>query len=529
MNRIVALFLAVIFFANCSKQPEWDVDVYAPLLQSKLYIQDAIEDSLLATDAENALSLMYTSELFSFKVDSLFNIPDTTTEESFSIPIGNIQLAPGQQFVNDTIESEYSIQDVQLRFAKVRSGSVSVKLSSSIPEVTIFTYSLPYATLNGVPFQVVESIPAGSISNPTSIVKTYDLSGYILDLRGKNQNRYNTLLSIIQAEVDPNGSIVNVSGGDFVKIENTFSEIIPEYARGYFGNRIEVEQDVDSNTFFSNIKAGTLSLEEADLTLTVLNEAGLDLRVNIEELEAINTQNQTAVELTGDVIDGLINLSRAQEASPGNLPITPSSYQTSVDETNSNLPAFISVLPDVLRYNVELQLNPLGNTSNGNDFIYYNTGIEVKAEATVPLKFSAQNLLVVDTLEFEIDQDSQEDVDPIQDGTLITYAQNYYPTDAVLQCYFMDSSFVILDSLFLEPQLLSAGIVNANGKVTSSTLTPLSTDANNDQINRLYDAELAIIQVELTTPSNQSPVQLYDDYHVDFQLVGDFRYRIQAQ
>ena len=527
MSRFFALALVVVSLFACQKQPEWDVEVYAPLLKSKLYIQDAIEDSLLATDDENALSLTYTSELFSFKVDSLFSIPDTSTRELFSIPVGTIQLAPGQQFVDDTIESEYSIQDIELRFAKVRSGEIQVALSSSIPEATIFTYSLPYATLNGVPFLVVESIPPGSLMNPSSISKTFDLAGYELDLRGKDFNKSNTITAIIQAEIDPNGSVTTVTGGDFVRIDNSFSEIIPEYARGYFGNRTEIEEAIDSNTFFSNIKGGTLLLEEAELTLSVINEAGIDLRIDVEELVATNTTNQQSVPLTGNIVSGTINLSRAQESAPNTLPIIPSSYSTTVDETNSNLPAFVSVLPDALEYRVALQLNPLGNTSNSNDFIYYNTGIEVKAEATVPLKFSAQNLMIVDTLEFELDGDSQEDVDPIQNGTLLTYAENYYPTDALLQCYFMDSSFVILDSLFKEPQLLSAGLVNQNGIVVNPTPTTLSTEASNNQINRLYDAQLAIIEVTLTTPPDQSPIQLYDQYHVDFQLVGDFTYRIQ--
>jgi len=447
MNRFIAFALVVCCAIACSKQPEWDVELYSPLLKSKLYIQDAIEDSLLTTDTSNALSLTYTSELFSFKVDSLFRIPDTTTQELFSVPVGNIQLAPGQQFVNDTIESEYSIQDIELRFAKVLSGEIQVALSSSIPEATIFTYSLPYATLNGDPFEVVELIPAGSLANPSTISQTYNLAGYELDLRGKDFNKSNTITAIILAEIDPNGSITTVTGGDFVRIDNTFTEIIPEYARGYFGNRIEVEEAIDSNSFFSNIKGGTILLEEAELTLSVINEAGVDLRIDIEELEATNTTNQQTVPLTGNIVSGTINLSRAQESSQNTLPIIPSSYSTTVDETNSNLPAFVSVLPDVLQYRVGLQLNPLGNTSNGNDFIYYNTGIEVKAEATVPLKFSAQNLIIVDTLEFEIDGDSQEDVDPIQSGKLLTYAENYYPVNTLLQCYFMDSSFVILDSL----------------------------------------------------------------------------------
>lgn len=527
MKRILLFLFALPAFLACNKQPAWDVDALVPLVKSKLYLQDLLEDSLKTAGPEGDLRIVYESELFSLKVDSLFRIPDTTTEEIFTIPIGNIQLAPGQVFVNDTTTSSYDIQDIQLRQAIVRSGEIQVELASSIAEQTFFTYALPYATLNGVPFSVTEVIPAGSIMNPSTLTKTYDLSGYVLDLRGPDFNSFNSLTTVIRAQIDPNGNVVTVSAGDFVRSTNTFSEIVPEYARGYFGNRTESERASDSLGLFNNIKSGQLNLSAARLDLQVVNEAGVDIRLKINELTA-KSENDS-VSLNSSLTNGFINLSRAREGGSANPPVIPYTYSTSLNEVNSNLPDFLSALPDEVTYDIDLFLNPFGNASNSNDFIYYNTGLELKANLRVPLRFSATNLLLVDTLALEIDQDGKADVAPIQGGNLLVYTNNYYPLDVYIQGYLADSNFVILDSLFAEPQFMPGAYPDADGRVRTASSGMLTSPLTPLRIDNLYASELLIFSVRMSTVNQPDELTFYEDYFVSFSVVGDFTYRIEEQ
>ncbi len=521
------IFVVVAVLQSCNKQPSWDVDALVPLVKSKLYIQDLLEDSLKTTGPEGDLRIVYESELFSLKVDSLFRIPDTTTEEVFTVPIGNIQLAPGQVFVNDTTTSSYDIQDVELRQAIVRSGQIQVELSSSIAEQTFFTYALPYATLNGVPFTATESIPPGSISNPSSLVKTYDLSGYVLDLRGPNFNSFNSLTSVVRAQIDPNGSVVTVSAGDFVKTKNTFTELIPEYARGYFGNRTETESSTDSLGIFNNIKGGQFNLEAATLELEIINEAGVDVRLKINELTAKSQSDSTA--LQSNLTQGFINLSRAKEGGSAIPPIITTRYNTTLNALNSNLPEFLSTLPDAVGYDIRFQLNPFGNASNSNDFIFYDTGLELQAKLQIPLRFAATELLLVDTLALEIEDEGRADTEPIQGGNLLVYANNYYPTDIFVQGYLADSNFVILDSLFAEPQYVEGGYPNSSGRVQTASKSMLTSPLTPQRINNLYDSDLLILEVELSTVNQPQTLTFYEDYHVAFSVVGDFTYRIEEQ
>ena len=522
------IFLLLLFFTACKKQPQWDIDGYLPLLKSNLYLQNALEDSLKSVGSDGELNLVYNSNLFSLKIDSLFTIPDTTITEYFNLPIGGITFVPGQTIVNDTQTNIYDLQDIELRYVIVRSGGMSLELQSTLSEDAIFTYSLPYITLNGVPFSVTETVPAGSVSSPSSITSSFDLAGYEIDLKGLNQNSYNTLIYTYKATVDPNGSSVTVSTADFVKINTTFNELIPEYASGYFGNRIETDASTDSLGIFNNFQGGSLDLEEAELVMTVNNEAGADIQLKINELTSINDYTGNTVSLVDDIIGGSINLSRATEGGSNYPPIQSQNYTVTLDD-NSNLDEFIGNLPTQMGYNMQVQLNPLGNVSNGNDFIYYNTGLEIALDAEIPLNFSATNLILLDTTGIDIDPDSKEDVDPIQGGKILVYANNYYPIDAYLQFYLMDSNLVVVDSLFDEPQYLQSGIPNSIGKVLTPTKSTLVAPLSTLKIDHLYQTYFTEIHATISTTNQTTKYQIYDSYKIGLEVVGDFTYRVEKR
>lgn len=87
--------VAVMCF-SCKKvketHPGWDANVLAPLLQSSLTIHDLLADSLLQSNADNSLSLIFNNPLFHFSLaDETIDIPDTTIKASFSLQ--NLNLA----------------------------------------------------------------------------------------------------------------------------------------------------------------------------------------------------------------------------------------------------------------------------------------------------------------------------------------------------------------------------------------------------------------------------------------------------
>src|SRR5829696_5669714 len=83
------ILLCLVAVLSCKKQndnPQWDVDVLAPLVTSTLDISNLIADSLLQPDSAGVMHIVFESNLYEANLDSLVKIPDTALTNVFSIP-----------------------------------------------------------------------------------------------------------------------------------------------------------------------------------------------------------------------------------------------------------------------------------------------------------------------------------------------------------------------------------------------------------------------------------------------------------
>lgn len=527
--RILLLLFAVLSI-SCRKElenPSWDIDALIPIAYTDLTLFDVLEDSLTSTDENGQVSLSYSERFIEYKLDSLFTIPDTTTIESFSLPIGSISAAPGQTIYADTQETVYDLEDIALKYAIIQSGEIEVTLLNSIEEETILNYSLPSATLNGIPFNIIDTVPAASSSSTTTITKTYDISGYTIDFTGLSGNSYNTLVSAYNVSVSPAGNTVVISAGDYFQIEINYKSIVPFYAKGYFGNRsITVGPDSTALGLFYNIRSGTIDLTDATLEFTIENEIGADFSAQITELTAYKNTSTSTVSLDHYITSSTVNLTRAEETIPEQA-FAPRSTTADVTSDNSNITEFISIFPDGVRYQIDFQINPLGNLSGGNDFIFYNTGITLSGDITIPLRFKANNVVLVDTTDFELDDDARKETNKINGGTLWLRAENDYPMAAQIQLVLLDSNTnSILDTLVTSPHTIEAAIVGSNGRTEQPAVSRIAIPVTPAKIDHLYNATSIIVIAQMNT-YDASAVTVYEDYKLRAKLIGDFDYRIE--
>src|SRR4030095_9655882 len=95
IGRIVfAAFIAAGFF-SCKKgvesRPSWDASILAPLLESSLSINDLLADSLIQTNSDNSVSLVFSNPLYHLSLtDQAVDIPDTTIRAAFSLQSLNL-------------------------------------------------------------------------------------------------------------------------------------------------------------------------------------------------------------------------------------------------------------------------------------------------------------------------------------------------------------------------------------------------------------------------------------------------------
>src|ERR1043165_6210695 len=86
----LALAAAAFIFSSCKKQiathPSWDASLLTPLLKSSLTLNDLLADSVLQTNADNTVSLVFSNKLYGASLTDLaVKVPDTTIRVGFSL------------------------------------------------------------------------------------------------------------------------------------------------------------------------------------------------------------------------------------------------------------------------------------------------------------------------------------------------------------------------------------------------------------------------------------------------------------
>ena len=376
------LFICAVLLAlfSCKKRKEgWTIDALVPMIDSQLDLENIFDDDLIQVGDNDLLNLVYQNEILDLKLADDFNIPDTTISQINEGPAFNLAWDKANPLISDTNESKFEISNANLTYALIKSGKIKFKVTSTISEPTTITYNMSSAEKEGKTLLVSRNMPAGSPGNPVEITNEIDLSGYLLNLKGKNLNDYNTIFfyfTVTFANPNSPSNLYNYTSADIVTIENSFVGITPEMVKGIFSTTTE-KPDESSSEFdaFKQIRSGSFDVQKAKFSFEFENRIGVDLQGSVNRLSAINSKSGTSVDLEGDFIFQSLNLSRAKEDySLYEVPIIPSISRYELNEENSNITDFISILPNEVQYDMDFIINPLGNISGGNDFLFSDYG-----------------------------------------------------------------------------------------------------------------------------------------------------------
>jgi hypothetical protein len=521
-KTVILCFLFLAVFAGCRKNisPSWEVDMNLPLLKSTMTINELIADSLLQTNPDNSLTLVYRNSLYDFSANALIDMPDTISYNYLpSFPGAVIQ--PGQQIINATEETKFKFNGAEISIIKVRIGKLVVDFTNTLHEAIIVDYTITSATKNGSPLHIIETVP-GAVNGNSHVSKEYDISGYSIDMSGQNHISANRITTVTNAMLDPAGSAVTLTAQDQFNFFFRFRDISADYVRGYFGN----EQFVfgpESTDFsvFSKFSDGTLGLESVKLKLNVTNGFGMDSRVVFNEIKSVNTRTGNSVSLNDPIIGAPINIVRAAETGDPANPVIPSQYSFNLD--NSNITDFIENLPDRIDYKISVDANPLGNVSSGNDFMYYGHYLDAFLDLEIPLSIIANNLTLTDTVAFDLGEESSPQ--RIKDGVLSLYADNGFPFSADLYLYLLRDDGTTMDSLLFTNHI-EAGVLDVNNIVTESTRSVLLIPVSPSKIDELYATHRMLIVARFNTAGAGQYVKIYNNYKLDLKLTGRFTYLV---
>ncbi len=176
-----------------------------------------------------------------------------------------------------------------------------------------------------------------------------------------------------------------------------------------------------------------------------------------------------------------------------------------------------------MAYNFDLTINPLGNISGYNDFVYKKHILETNLNIEFPLSLIANNLTLQDTINFSLPDENE--TGRILGGTLFLFANNGFPLDATISLSLHDQGGNYIRTLQVN-DYIKAAPVNPSLRVSSKRESTLSIPLSTSDIDNLYAAKKAILTIAFTTQPQSQHIKIYEEYAIDIQLVGDFKYNL---
>lgn len=527
-KKLFYVFILILASYSCKKEndrPQWDVDVLGPLAYASLGLEELIGDTSIQSLENGALFINYDTTFSEFEIDSLYKFTDTTISTLEFFPPFPATLPANSIFPVDSNDISLGIGGVQLKQAIIRSGKIRVEIKNVLQTKVIFVYTIPKAKKNGISFSITASVDSASGTDPKFFIGEYDLDGYDFDLTGDG-NSFNSISYKVDARSDPNGFPFNVLGNDtLVNLKTTLLDVQPNFVRGYLGQTL-TNASVSANIGIGAlIKSGTIALDSIKMNLDITNYIGADAQIVIPNFSSVNNSTGNIADLIAPTfIQNYININRASINPTLADSLVPTYYSIQLDKSNSNIVDLIENLPDKLNYEINLNLNPLGNISGSNDFVFRDRLINTRLRLHMPLRFAANQLTLSDTVPFTIS--GATDFEPVGFTKLTLIADNGFPFDLNVQLFLLDSNQVVVDSI-LSPGLINAAPFDVNFRAVGFRETLLDIPVDEVRKDKLLNVQQMVIRLQFTTPDYPQLFQLYSNYRLDLKLIADGKYSIR--
>lgn len=518
-NLLYTLSLILILISCKKEKTTWNTDLNAPLIHGNLTVNDLAFGNTVAENTEGFASLFFDKSVFSFSLDTLIKLKDTTLHHKSYSSVANISLAPGTTFNTPGIDQIYELDDVELKRVMIKTGILKLKIQSPWQGKTTLKISLPKTKdNNGNYFEKTYSIPAATQTSPITITDEINLADFDFDLTGTSGNLINNITADLVVTSAEETNSINISNTDTVYIAMEFKGLIPKYAKGYLGEHKLSDTTSISIPQLKTITDGQIDLDSINLGLAVHNSFKLLSQATIHLLKGQNSNTTNSVELTFPLLNSTLNINTA---SGGLYNYVPSVYNLPIHSANSNILSFMENIPDSIDVGYTIHINPYGNSSAGNDEYFPNSIFDLKLNGDFPLHFGLDSLTLVDT--FLIDF-NQLEAAHVEDGKIVIDYKNKFPIGA-------DANLVLIDenNTILETIEASNAIIAWQGNQTTTEepnfekttfLLPSST------IESLTHTTKIILQIRFTTyQSNLIKLNMHD--YFKFNLYSDLHLNIK--
>ena len=294
-------------------------------------------------------------------------------------------------------------------------------------------------------------------------------------------------------------------------------------------NTPEIADSIDLNLkLFNKVTDGSFYFEDPRLHIRFDNSFGTPMEVNLTRLEAWSAGSglipAVLTDLAGDTMQqSTIFFSPQYSTTPGQSVTTTYSF----DKTNSNLEDWVTdtTANRFVFYAARGMINPSAPIP-ANSFITDTSTLDIEVKVELPLYGRGNYVVMGDTVPFNMDI-NEPSGSPVNasEATLVINTYNGFPLEAIIQIAFLDSSNLIIDSLFsgTNKEIIEAPLIGGspNFKVIAPSHKMTEITVNKDRLDLWAKANRLIITGSLTTSGQGSGlVKVYADYSLEIKLAA---------
>lgn len=511
--------LAAFLFGACTTEVDWenlgddlkiDQSLALPLGEATLTLEDILNqlDSVDFINSEGSDIFVEYSDTISWGLREYKMTLNTVPIEKTMQPSPNTITPVPANFkisfpFDETLELGINSNPLDQRVDYVRVNSAKLKVTLNKSNLDI----------NPENVKVTLTFPDQKVvfDNPTitSIEHTPTSFGteHIISLSPFTMRTYNASSSIplhIVLDITTGNSPIVASPASTVNIKLDASDFDMKVAYGYFKPAISDEaqiESVDLGDFQKDLPDGLFKFSDPEIKLTVTNNVGIRLGVNLDYLKAYlkddadydtvyaqfrNNQHSTKI---------IINPSPEYGVSATTM------YTIDKDSGQIHRLFDNKLLPNKLDYKFKLT----NERTEGVDFIIPKPKIDVKFEAKIPLRFSAGSYIEFKDTIPDLNLDSILNQDYIDNAILVLKVTNALPIGVELKLKMIDENGVKVNTTIDSTFMINAPMIDANGFVDRTKLVTqeIRIEVQKSQLAQLRSTRQIIYYIRVDRKDNE--------------------------
>ena len=462
-----------------------------------------------ATDTESLIGKTLPNDI-GFKITSLtspgtgtnFVAIDTSDALTLNISTADLEVYSAvTALTTQDISSDTQYVDLstggseELRELMFNTASFDYEFTSTLAEDLELGIGFPGSDQNGVEVDTTITIPSGQ-----TVTGSISLDNTILDLTTDPSQNHSKLPIAVSATLLGSGNQVTIDSSDALDMTFEMTNLQFGHIKGFFGTQmISIDNgSVPLSVEFLENFEGSIAFAEPSISMDITNSIGLPIQL---ALDFDSYSNGTASSLNGP--DYVLPY-------PTTLGDTETGTLT-YDNTNSQITDVFTLPKDSIVYGGAVNVNHDTATFGTDNFVTNTGAISGDLLMELPFTITATGLAFGDTLAQDLTlTDGLDDSTSVENLKLFLSTTTTLPLDASITLKFYDAMW---NEVHMETvDLLVSGVPNANGIVTSPSVSDVEIDLSGTALEAVLNAKAVIAEATMDTYNGGSdPVKLRTD------------------